>query len=388
MTSDVDALLMFANAATTFICGGTIAYLIHRKKLTKHYLFVFWSIGFFLYGIEITMRALLKLEIFPFHVNLLGALIMFAFILFPIGLWTLSHRKHIMYMLMVLVIIMVSLYAFLLLKILPQELAYHIYPLFLYLPVTATLLDHRYVFGKSLDRITIGWLLLFTASIFLPVDFWFLDVAAIFSKGLILLGMIDYEFVILVKNIRNGLAPSLPSPDSGYRKEGRLKLIKCQSDHSYQGKAEWIRKEIMKENDERTSAYIFCFQDTIPYQTLRSLKWIDPDKVFIFLFSTSAEDANKEFTVLPMGITEIGAALSEVFKKHVNSEEGCKVFFTNLSVLIHAFGVYPCYNMLLNKIGELRAAGVELFICIHPGTHNDKTVVPLFTNISDEVTEL
>ncbi len=121
---------------------------------------------------------------------------------------------------------------------------------------------------------------------------------------------------------------------------------------------------------------------------LRSLKWIDPEKVFIFLFSTNITYKTNEFTILPMGLTEVGAAISEVSKNGNNAKKGCNIFLTNLSMLIHVFGTYPCYNLILNKMGEIRQADIELFGFIYPETHNDKSVIPLFTNISDKVIEI
>ena len=388
MDNTLNVALLFANAIITFICGGSIAYFTHTKKLKKHYLFLFWTLGFFLYGTEITLRALSVMKIIPLETNLFGVLVIFAFILFPIGLWSLSRRKHVFYMVTAILILISIFYAFYISGALPQETALSISPFFLYFPVAVTLLEHRRMFGGSLDRIIIGWFLLFLSNFLLPLNLWALDILAIFSKVIILIGIMDYDFIILVKNIRNGLTSHIPSVDAGYKKEGCLNLIKCSSNHAYQGKSEWVIKKIKGDLKAGIDNYIFCFQDTIPHKVLRSLKWIHPESVFIFLFSSNAADADKEFTVLPMGITEIGAALSEVIKRYANSDGGCRVFFMNLSVLIHAFDVYPCYSMLLNKMGELRAAGVELFAFIHPETHNDKTIVPLFTNISDEITEL
>lgn len=115
-----------------------------------------------------------------------------------------------------------------------------------------------------------------------------------------------------------------------------------------------------------------------------------PKKVVIVvsLVEKSVEKAKKEFTVLPMGITQIGAALYEVIKRHSNTKKRSTVIFTDLSLLIHSFGVYPVYNMLLNKMGALREEGADLFAFLHPDTHSDSSVVSLFTNIADETIKL
>jgi hypothetical protein len=89
-----------------------------------------------------------------------------------------------------------------------------------------------------------------------------------------------------------------------------------------------------------------------------------------------------------MGITEVGAATSEVTMNHSSLEKGCNLIFVDLSLLVHSLGVYPVYNMLLDKMGAIREGGVDLFAFFQPETHSDKSVVSLFTSIADEVITL
>ena len=123
---------------------------------------------------------------------------------------------------------------------------------------------------------------------------------------------------------------------------------------------------------------------------LRKLKWINPERVFIFLFSSSILREKHEFTILQMGLSQIGATLSEIIKKCTEDQkkyksiQKCTIIFDNVSLLIHSFGVYPVYNLLLNKLGALRANQIELYTILQPDTHKDQTVPTLFKSISDE----
>ncbi len=84
----------------------------------------------------------------------------------------------------------------------------------------------------------------------------------------------------------------------------------------------------------------------------------------------------------------MGATLFELIRKYYNVEEGCVVIFTDLSVLIHSFNVDDVFNMLLEKMGSLREAGVTLYAFFHPETHGDPAIANLFKNISDSVLKL
>jgi len=241
---------------------------------------------------------------------------------------------------------------------------------------------------KTADKFIFGWSLLLLTNFVLLGLGWIADVFAIFSKVIVLQGIIDQDFIILTRRIQRELVPHSPPPDTGYGEEGGLKLITPPQVFSNIRKANWIRERIQKDVKNGVSTYIFSFQDVIPNKELRRMKWINPEKVFVFLFSSSSKKVKEEFTVLPMGITHVGATLSEVIKKHSNLENGCTVFFTDLSLLVHLFGALPCYTMLLNKMGSLREEEVNLFAFIHPETHSDKSVVSLFTSISDKVIKL
>jgi hypothetical protein len=384
---DVDSVFLFANAASTLACGGAIAYLLHAKKLKKHYLFYFWALGFFLYGAEITLRALSTIGAIPFYTEIIGILLYSAFLLFPIGLWSLSHRKQIFYVLITAYIVDAIFYGLFVSGVLSQQDTFVSVQFFFYIPVIVTLLDHRYIFGKSLDKITIGWLLLFLVNLLMPDSSWILGTFNIFAKAIILWGITEYDFAILVKNIREKMTQRAPPPVAGFKKEGGFELVKYSSSKGYQENIEWIKRKISENLNQNVKSYVFCFQDTSPHQTLRNLKSINPEKVTILLFSTNNANTDNGFAVLPMGLTEIGAALSEIAQGNSNSQNQCTVFLTNFSLLIHSFGAYPCYNMILNKLGEIRRANVALFAFVSPETHNDKTVIPLFTNISDKIAE-
>jgi len=378
----IDFLLLISNALITWICGGVIFYKVSLRQLERHSFYYAWILGFFLYGLQLIFRAYsvpVFIQITP---------LFFAFLLFVVGIWTLSRKKKLIYIIATIYFVLFVNMWYLLSSSIQITNALIIGSTLTYLPVAVAVLYHRYIFGRNVDKLALGWFLLYFSNILLWDMGWIIDAFAIISKVIILWGIIDYEFVITTEKIRREWLTRRPPIHTWPEKEGLLRLVEFSSYSSHSKEIAWMTREIREKIKDDGDIYIFSFQDTILHGELRRMKWISPKRVFIFLFSTSTERAKKEFTILPFGLTQIGATLSEVIKKHDDLRRYCTVFFTDLSLLIHVLGTYPCYNMLLNKMGSLREVEAELVAFFHPATHSDGSVVSLFESIADEVIRL
>jgi hypothetical protein len=382
MEVDINNLFLILNSAVTFFCGGYILYHIYTKKLEKYFFYYTWAAAFLLYGIEIWLKLILKWSTSDYLALLI--LSTFFFFLISLGLWSLNREKHTLPLLIVMYCLSFSISIGYGLNLISFELGMGIAYLIFYGPSTLLLIHNRLLFGKNVDRLVFGWFLLLVVNIFLFGMGWITDLFASFSKIVLLMGVIDQDFTIISQKVREKTTFRYPSPFIGHEKEGSLVLV-CPS-HS--PRIEWVKRKIMENEGKENQIYIFSFQDVTPHKQLREIKWIKPEKVHILLFSQSSVKAREEFTVFSMGLTEIGAALAGVIKDNFDAEKTCTVIFMDLSLLIHSFGAYPVYNMLLNKMGALREGGVSLFAFLHPETHTDKSVVSLFTSIADEVIKL
>lgn len=308
MNVDIDFFVLVLNAIVTYFCGSVILYNISTKRLHKHIFYYTWSLGFILYGTQLALRAYSLPVVFQIMS------MFFAFILFMIGIWSFGHRKELLYAIIAVYLLIVPLTLLFFLGIVQERLGIVFGCTFEFLPVVIGVFYHRVIFGRIADKLVFGWSLLYLLNIFLWGNGWVLDGLAIFSKFILLLGIMDYEFIVLAERVRKGMTSQLPPIDIGTKKEGGLKLI-IPSRSLYQiRRVEWIEKRVHENVEKGLSTYIFSFQDVISHKDLRRIKWINPEKIFIFLFTTSVEKAKKEFTVIPTGITEIGAALSEIIK--------------------------------------------------------------------------
>ena len=386
MNPDTNALTLTLNSIVTVTLGIYVIYLISEGKSEKHLFYYLFGIGFIIYGIQIFYRVLYA-DIFSASLLYCGAILLVS-----VGLWSLSRKKLFSVLFSVYVFIF-SLMAFWKLNMLPSLLiewgsligSFTIHAILMIL-----ILYHRFYFGKAADKFMFGWALLFLTNMITFGMGWITDIFAIFAKVILFFGVNDYDFIILTKKIRDEITAKHLPTDTSFEKKGGLKLIlySQSSSASYIKQVSYIER-LATENARRdASTFVFTFQDAIPYHELQRIKWINPEKVFVFLFSASAEKAKNEFTLLRMGLTHIGAALSEIIKASENSNNSSTVIFSNLSILIHMFEPYPIYNMLLNKMGALREKGVELVAFINLDTHVDKSIISLFADIADEVVKL
>jgi hypothetical protein len=258
-----------------------------------------------------------------------------------------------------------------------------------HVPILSIIFYHRLYFGKTAEKLFFGWMLLFLANIATFGMGWITDFFAVFAKTFIFYGVRDYDFIVATQRIQDEMTPKKLPADSGYEKEGKLNIILYTQSHaSYTKQVNFVEKLVLENLKTKTNTTVFAFQDTIPHKELRKLKWINPERVFIFLYSASSEKVKNEFTIFPMDLTKIGFALSETAKMEKRSDEKHVVIFSNLSLLIHLFGPYPVYTMLLNKRGTLREKGIDVYAFMNPKTHEANSTISLFTDIADDVIKL
>ncbi len=372
---------LILNGAVTFTLGFLIIYLIHIRRLKKHIFYFAWALGFMAYGIQILLRG----HVAEFFLAFIGG-IMYSFL--TLGAWGLSSTRVLSTRKILLMVPAVIISCFLWftgsspIALIPFPVALTLF----YGLISLGIIYNRAIFGRVLDKLALGWFFLLMVNIFLWEQ-WIIDIFALVAKIVLFLGILDQEFTLVAEKIRVA-AQKYPPISTGLGKEGGVNLIIPTADSSIESEVKWMEDKIQENIKKRVDTYVFSFQDLPSHSDLRRMRWINPERVFVFLFSSSSQKAKEEFTVFKMDITEIGATLFELIKKYSSVEEGCAIIFTDLSVLIHSFNVNDVFNMLLEKMGSLREAGITLYAFFHPEAHSDPAISPLFKNVSDSVTRL
>ena len=373
-------LFLILNGSFTLACSLIIVYYALKKKVTGSLFHYAWAAGFLVYGIEILLRA------GGFPVEIAQALFFISFIFFVVGILYLCRAKQLIAVLSIALTFLALSGLLLYIGIVSPTFLENIGYTVIFLFVAVAIFQHRILFGKSANLLAIGWVLLFLTNVLLNGLGWITDAFAVTAKIIIVFGVLDYDFVIIAERANE---KRFPAPEAGYGAEGGLKLlISSENLNANLREGNWLRKKASENVKENVETIVFAFQDVIPHKDLRAIKWINPEKVAVYLFSSSAQKVKSEFVVLPMGLTQIGAALSQATSQCQKSDESCTVIFWHLSLLIQVFGAEAVYNMLLNKMGYIRENGINLYAAFYPTMHSDASVVSLFTRLADESIKL
>jgi len=377
---DANLIFLLLNGVFTIVCSLIIAYYAIKKWVTGSLFHYAWAAGFLVYGIEIFSRAS------GLPVEIAQALFFITFIFFVIGILYLCRAKQLMAILAVALTFLLLSGLLFFFELIPNSFLEDVGYTVIFLFVAVAIFQHRILFGKSADRLAIGWVLLFLTNTLLNSSGWITDAFAVTAKIIILYGVLDYDFVVIAERAHER---RFPSPDAGYGIEGGLKLlISSENSNANLREGNWLRKKASENVKEGVETIVFAFQDVVPHKELRAIKWISPEKVSVYLFSSSAQKVKSEFIVLPMGLTQIGAALSQATIQSQKTDKGCTVVFLHLSLLIQVFGAEAVYNMLLNKMGYIRENGITLYAVFYPALHSDASIVSLFTRLADESIKL
>ena len=365
---NLNEIPLLANGLLTLLLGILINYKVFSKKLETHIFYIAWGLGFTVYGVEILVRGLIPES----WLVVIGSCM---YSLLTLGAWDLSSRRILLAAPATSIVLSVMYIT----GIFPMAVAIP----FFFGSITLGLIYNRKVFGGILDKLIIGWVILLFAN-FLLWEHWSIDIFAIIAKVLLYFGILDQRLSLVADKVQ-GSMKHVPSPTSGSEKEGGIRLIIPNHNTSAEKEVSWMMNQVKRNLASGIETYVLSFQNLPSHDTLRRLRWIDPQKVFVFMFSSSSQKAREDFTLFNMDLVEIGAALSEVIRKCRMDEKCCSVIFTNLSVLINVFNKTDVYEMLLEKLGGLRESGVDLYAIFHPETHDDSSTAALFRDIADSV---
>jgi hypothetical protein len=385
MNFNVNLIFQVVNALITMLCGTIILGFVYKEKFKRHVFYYGWSIGFILYGTQILLRAF-----WPDN-PLVSIPQLLAFIIFLVSTGFLSGHTKVVLALLPIVFALFSAAIPYYLGIMHNDIlnwgtpsSSIIASFCLYIPMITITIIHRKLFGNCVDKVIIGWFLLFLINVLLPMGGWVLDTLAIFSKILILNGIVSYDFALVTQKIQNELSRRTLPATTGYGQEGGLALVTF--NHNSKPPltviSEWIKDRVDKNIRQNMETNVIVLQNIIPTVTLRSIAWSKPELVHVFIFSENPAN-QEEFTTLRYGLTELGATITEVVKRLGNKKKG-EIILVDLSILVNTFGAINTYKFLLNKMGILRSSRTLLTAIFYPEIHEEK-VVNLFKTIVDDI---
>ena len=358
----------------TLFCGLYILYEIYRGNIEKHFFYYAWSAGYLLYAIAILIQGYS-----PTIVNLIGSL---AYILIALGVWSLAGRRGIYGVILSYGVLGISFYYLNWITTGVSLLAAH-------LIIAVGFVYLRFAFTKTAEKFTFGWILLTMTNVWLVDMGWITDIFATFAKLVLFSGILDYEFLTLSKRLEQLLSSKKDySIDAAMNANGgNLFLVQPSPETTDSKEIEWVREKMVEGIENEIDTYLLLVEDPYPLDEIRKMIWLNPDRVHVLMFSSSAEETKKEFIVLPAGLHEIGASIHEILKRSISQNQGCVMIIVSVSELIHVFGASASYQMLLQKRGAFRESSSSIYGLFHPETH-DASTTAMFRRLSDSAVDL
>lgn len=378
---DLGLLMLLLNTVVTIICGIYILVLLGRGVVKRHSFYILFAVGFLVYGGELIIRVMDE------GLSLISAsLLSLSFMIISLALASLSSNKKLwVYVTSFYAVLSACVFLIVSLGTYPFEKITWMNGL-IYVPFISLLVYHKAALGNSADRLLVGGSFLFLTNMLLINLGWLADLFAISSKITMLLGILNYDFLVSLQKVTREDRLRVPV-DTKYPREGGIKIVEQSVYSSNFDRFDWTKRKIEKNIELGKTTYVFSFQGDVPYNDLLRMKWLSPQRVFIFLFSSAVGKKIDEFEVFPPDLTKMGAALSEITRSsttHENTSNRPVIIFTNLSLIIHLFDAQKVYSLLLSKLGAFRESGTELYMFLYPETHDKQNEIALFVNIADE----
>jgi len=304
-------------------------------------------------------------------------------ILFTIGVWSLTGKWGIFTVMSIFTTLSIAF----LLRLLPLDVGLGI----IYAVITAGVLYLRFLFGKSTEIFVLGWILLCFTNIFMFFAElgWITDAFAILSKTVLFLGIVNEDFTTLPKRLESLMVSkkSHPIDTKVSNNVGRLVLVTPNPKSTRTAETMWIERQIEKALESNIDTWLFLIENLLPLDTLRRFLWMNPEKIHIIVFSSSAEEMKREFMVLNVDLHTIGATFHEILKSSIFNNRRCNVIIDSISTMIQLFGETQTYQLFIRKMGILRESESCVYGLIYPEIHNAATL-SMFQKLSDSILKI
>lgn len=384
MLADLEIPVRFLNGLVTI---GFFFHLYRVYKKTQRRFYLYWGIGFMLYGLNILMRIG---EGPSFSQWLAAFFLLGGFISMIGGIADLVNRISLLYVVFILpialLVLLVSPYP----EVMLVEQIGWVIGILPFLIIFISFLLIQVNFASSIDLLLVGWGLLLLTNIALALnamEAYFVDVMAIFAKIVIFVGMIKPSFSLLVDDLKEYLIAGNPT---AYVSEanGGVSLISTGVDRNTV--LDWIVDRVRDNSTKGIRTILISTYDLISVNDLSSRRI--EDKVYFVRMIAGGRSAKKIFEENIMQVDDDLNILELLFTDVVTYSNdrklNCEIVLYSISSLIHNHGGRRMYSFLLSNITQFKSSRVRLFLFFIPETHEDASEVKRFEAIADSVVKL
>lgn len=385
MLENMEEVVRLANGLITI---GIFPFLMEVYRKSRRRFYIFWGVGFFLYGINISIRAAFYLGdaanpnftswvAFVFYMS--GLILVIAGIGDLIG-----KTKNVL-----VSTIIIPFIPFIVYVVSGPALIGWFVTLSPFLLISLSLIFIRRKYAAYLDLFIIGWLLLLFTNIAVPLNMMapvYLELLAIFGKIIIFFGMIQPRFSLLADDLKRYLISGAPEVYANGNSE-HFTLIYPKSNQ----RTREIKSICEKTNDNSVKGIrtiLIMLYDLISPQELKDNGLLEGDIFLVRVMpggQTSLEAFQNSIMTMRDDMTQFEIFLTDIINFSNERRIQCDVILYTLSWLIHTHGWKRVYSLLISKMPELKASSVRLHCYYYPETHKEKTEISIFEKLADRI---
>ncbi len=383
----METILRLINGLFTL---GIFYFLLRLNHSTGKRFFLFWSVGFLLYGVNIILRVITPLYVWdvpnPIQWSAF-ALYMTGFLLIMVGIGDLVNRvRRILTMTLVVPFIPILNY------LVPGPVfvgwAFALSPYFL---VALSLMYIRVKYGVPLDLFITGWMVLLLINASIPLramDSAYIELFATLGKAIIFVGMINPTFSFLVEGFKRYLSTA-PSGDYIEGDKDHITLLHPTSTNRAK-EIEWINNKVKENSAKPRRTVIITLFDLISPQDIRHLGLEKGELYLVRMMPGGGGDAPQGEGVLTIrdDLDQLDFLLKDLVGYTSEREINCDIILHTLSTLIHTQGWRRVYSLFISRMPALKSSGIHLYCFYYPETHEDKSEISKFEKLADRIIEI
>jgi hypothetical protein len=362
-----------------------LLYRIYRNTGRRFYLY--WSLGYGFYAVNILIRLLLPSD---FSVTATGLsaffLLMLGFTFMVVGVGELIERTRIV-LASILIVPGVALLQILSGTIL-RNLAYTM-ALLPYIFMTAILLVINFKWRMDLRLLLSGWALLGIINAGLLVGLihaGFVELTSAFGKTMIFFGMTQSNFSLIAEDLRRFLIGGLPIE---YYSDflGGFDLINLRGVQKEE-EIKWITERVSLDSRRGVRTILISVFDLITPREIK-VEGNDENLYFVRMISGSRSSLRafeEQIMTINDDINNLDILLTDIIDFSNQRKIPCDIILYSLSHLIHSHGWRRVYTFLTAKISILKNSRVKLSSFYYPRTHENVSDIRKFETLADEVT--
>jgi len=369
---DLLLLARLLNVFVTVICG-LFLFKVYLDWKCKNHFHLLWGLGFVFYGVQIFLRLKLPLlDIFVVILFFSSLLLWFC----GIGLAMQMLRRFLIVMTIAILVTAIYTLSFrggLIIGVIPYSM------------VIAGVILLRRKYGKVLNLLLLGWILLLTTNILFGLVLlpeYFIDFFAVISKLVIVYGATSPMFPAVGMRVEEFLRKSSEKP---VVERTHIALVKC-TGSSRLKELSWIKQSVLENSKKGIKTILIILYDLISPLELKDLGLLDHEDVYIVrvLRDVRQETDLKKLTTIRDDLTSLGVLFSKIVKYARENSVNCNIILYSLSWLIRSHGWRSVYMLTTQKIPDLKNSPVCLQAFCYPDIHKNKTALSLFERMAEE----